>query len=260
MNRKDIIPAQYILLVFGALIIAISIIKFQFVDLTLSPSFYIAEFITYGLIIAALYYLDYQLRKHIRFIGSRDVALNKMKEEFGKRESELLMKILKLEEKEMEELQYTVNKEKTISKIFHGIDQKQSKEDIAQQFLMSLSKSFEVVVGVFYLQLDKNGSFEPVATYALDETVKINPFIENEGFCGQAVADKHILTITDIPDDYLISYSGLGSSAPLNLYFIPIKSGKKIVGLVEIGTFKQIEIRRIWDDINNKLIDLLKIR
>ena len=257
MGKLNNISVTFVIIIFGLLIIFTSIIKYTFLGGEVSAPFYVSEYITYALILSLIYYLNFQIIKRNKIIKKQEDLILLQKDEFGKRESELLLKIMNLEEKEREEFQFTINKEKTLTKIFKKIDKEQPANEILNRFLIALSKNIEIIMGIGYLYDKKNNQYSPVARYAIDDEIEIPAFIKGEGFVGQAASDNRIMVINDIPEDYLSSSSGLGEHIPKQLYFLPIKRDQEVIGIIELGTFKIIEINRIWEDINNKLIDLL---
>ena len=78
-------------------------------------------------------------------------------------------------------------------------------------------------------------------SYALERGNKINDVLEiGEGLVGQAVIEKKILSITDIPEDYKrISWSQ-GSSLPSNIVFLPFIFNDEVIGVIEFGALKEI--------------------
>ncbi|MBN2166571.1 MAG: GAF domain-containing protein [Marinilabiliaceae bacterium] len=253
------IPKKYVLITVGTIVSVLTFVKFVRFHSVFHADIYILDFLVLIVLLGVTYYFDVNIAYKNKKLAELNEELERVKYEYGKRESDLLMKIMRIEQREREELHFTVNKEKTIAKLFKNIDNNDSNNAIAISFLTALGKQFEIVIGIFYLYNKNDNNYVPIAKYAIDDLVEVPAFVINEGFCGQAVADKKILSINEMPEDYFIAYSGLGEQLPKNLYFLPIIHNDTVYGLIEIGSFKQLELTRIWSDINNKLIDLLKL-
>ncbi len=62
-----------------------------------------------------------------------------------------------------------------------------------------------------------------------------------EGLLGQAVLEKEITLMTEIPDGYLNITSGLGIASPQNLIIVPLKSNEEVIGVIELASFKEFD-------------------
>jgi hypothetical protein len=226
-----------------------------------APTFYsVAEIIFLITIIGVFYYTDLLVNEKNKTILKLEEELNFQKSQYSKRESQLLSKIMKLEEKEREEQLLSVHKKKTIQKIVNHIDTT-SREDVKKTILPSIATVFELVSGILYWYNPQNKEYEACSVYGLDKEMQISTFIEGDGFCGQAVKDHTIISVDKdrIDKAYFEVESGLGHHKPQCIYFIPIIEGEDVLGLLEIGLFKTIDIDKIWPELNLKLLDLLKL-
>lgn len=90
---------------------------------------------------------------------------------------------------------------------------------------------------------DKNDvHLELLACYAYDRKKHITRNVGvGEGLLGQAVLEKNIVYITNIPKDYLKITSGLGEALPKNLMIIPLMVNEKVFGAIELASFKIFE-------------------
>jgi PAS domain S-box-containing protein len=125
--------------------------------------------------------------------------------------------------------------------------------DILRRYNDNLSKlSFEIINylvryldanqgGVFLLN-DSDGNnlyFEQVATYAFDKKRLITKQIPyNNGLLGRCYAEKKTLFFSDVPEAYAEISSGLGGSAPNYLIIVPLTNNDKVLGIIEIASFK----------------------
>ncbi|MEI6054760.1 MAG: response regulator [Lentisphaerota bacterium] len=78
-------------------------------------------------------------------------------------------------------------------------------------------------------------------SYAFSKRKQLGNEIElGEGITGQAGLEKKTISIIDVPKDYTRINSALGSSLPLNIVAVPFVYINDLIGVVEIGSFKEI--------------------
>jgi len=63
-------------------------------------------------------------------------------------------------------------------------------------------------------------------------------FKTGESLPGQVAKNKTILNISNIPENYINIFSGLGKSSPKYMLFIPILYNNKTIGVIELASFK----------------------
>jgi putative methionine-R-sulfoxide reductase with GAF domain len=61
-----------------------------------------------------------------------------------------------------------------------------------------------------------------------------------EGLIGRVAAEKKMLCIDKLPDNYLTIFSGLGSASPSYLVMVPIVKANKIEGVLEVALFQSL--------------------
>lgn len=119
--------------------------------------------------------------------------------------------------------------------------------------LIVLSNYFEIISGIVYKLDVKTSSYIVVGTYAYDTDICISPVERGIGLTGQVVESNEIRVIETLPSDYLVVSSGLGSAQPCFLYLLPISVDNKVIGLLEIASFKRVLIAPIWNELNSEL-------
>jgi signal transduction histidine kinase/CheY-like chemotaxis protein/HAMP domain-containing protein len=112
----------------------------------------------------------------------------------------------------------------------------------AQIALDVLSQRLEAVAAALYLET-QDGSFERSATFAFsapgaDHSGPAARFRLGEGLVGQAALGGSIRLIDDVPPDYSSVRSGLGEAAPSCLVLLPLRTGQRPIGVVELGLFR----------------------
>jgi PAS domain S-box-containing protein len=124
----------------------------------------------------------------------------------------------------------------------------------------SLSKSlFSLIVpligagyGAFYLFEADKDALRLVGTYGASKRKKLNQtFSLGEGLVGQCALEQVNISITNAPGDYIQIFSGLGESAPKNINVYPILLDKKLLGVIELASFKSFsdKEKNLLDDL-----------
>jgi len=108
----------------------------------------------------------------------------------------------------------------------------------AETLLSNMAKEFELVQGIFYLE-NNDKKYVHIALYAYTAEKPPIPFSPGETLPGQAVKNKKVSIISDIPTPYLIVYSGTGQALPVNLVFAPLVAKDDVPGLLELSFFKK---------------------
>ncbi|MBI9067236.1 MAG: GAF domain-containing protein [Salinivirgaceae bacterium] len=114
-------------------------------------------------------------------------------------------------------------------------------ETFGQSLLSGISKQVEIVLGVFYCYNAEHEVFKLCSNFAYYSDNVPNDFKIGEGLNGQVVKDKKAMYLKDLPEGYVEVISGLGSSKPSNLLILPLIDKDKVLGLIELATFKPID-------------------
>lgn len=213
-----------------------------YVFLTLTIAIAIFSFIYFSFIEATkeFKFVKVQSRKEEEESVKEDIELGDLKEEISETEKESLQK------------EYINNIEQRIKDT--ALRKDYSIEEVCDKTLSIISKEVEIVQGEIFI-LDNNikekKTYKLVSTFAyyLPEEQK-ESFEYGEGLVGQVAKGKDILTLYNIPKEYIKVTSGLGESTPTNLTIIPIAKDDTItIGVIELATFQKIK---------NQDIELLK--
>lgn len=143
-------------------------------------------------------------------------------------------------------------------------DNKKGLEEYCETLLKNLANKLNIVIGLFYVKSKTDELYESIARYAYYSEKTPPDFVPGESLPGQAVKDKRVLIITNVPESYLPVVSGLGNSKPRNIVMIPIIANNEPVGLIEIAMFKPMEptmepvLKDLGLSIGKDLIKLLK--
>lgn len=109
--------------------------------------------------------------------------------------------------------------------------------------LKVICKQLEAGQGAYYEVKEEAGSrwVELTGGYALSigENTLVK-FDMGEGLIGQSAAEGKTLYIDEVPEGYMKIASGLGMASPRYLLIAPVKKDEKVVGVLEVSTFKAL--------------------
>jgi PAS domain S-box-containing protein len=98
--------------------------------------------------------------------------------------------------------------------------------------------------GLYLLTEDEQGQecMELTAAYAYERRKFLEKRIyPGQGLVGQAMLEKEVVYLTDIPKNYVNITSGLGEATPRNIVIIPLIVNETFQGALEIATFEILQ-------------------
>lgn len=103
------------------------------------------------------------------------------------------------------------------------------------------------VGGIFLLEeRDNDNHLELVASYAYDRRKFLKKRIEiKEGLVGACLLEQRTIYLTKVPDDYMDITTGLGGGDPKSILIVPLKIDEKVIGVMELASFKNFEKHEI---------------
>lgn len=103
--------------------------------------------------------------------------------------------------------------------------------------------------GIFVLNENKETgekTFELVAAFAYDRKRILNKSYQfAEGLVGACAAEKDIIMLTEIPQEYIEITSGLGGTNPNFLLLTPLINEDEVMGVIEIASLRRFEEHEI---------------
>ncbi len=131
-----------------------------------------------------------------------------------------------------------------------------------QAFLNGVCSAVEAGQGVLYRKEEQEGkrfmTFSAGYAFSIAESETLK-FEYGEGLVGQVAKEGSLLTIEDIPQNYVKIVSGLGQASPEFLLVVPIKEGDNVSGIMEIATFKQLKKGQI-EMIQKAVEEVFKVK
>jgi len=120
---------------------------------------------------------------------------------------------------------------------------------LAYSIIVELIHYVGIEQGGIYI-IDEESEEQPfaelVAAYAFNRQKFLNLKIyPHEGVIGQVLIDKETVYLDDVPENYADITSGLGGANPRSVLVVPLKLNEKLVGIIELASFKTFEKYKI---------------
>jgi two-component system chemotaxis sensor kinase CheA len=110
---------------------------------------------------------------------------------------------------------------------------------LTQLFINKVAGLVEAHFGVIYLRKlsDKNDYLAKLASFAGQaEGIGAQGFRIGEGLVGQCAMEKRIITLNQVPEDYIKVTSGLGQTSPKQIVVYPIMFENNVLAVMELAT------------------------
>jgi CHASE3 domain sensor protein len=119
-------------------------------------------------------------------------------------------------------------------------------EPLAEAVLNYVANYLGGVVGAMYVRAD-DGTLTRIGAYgfAHDDEDRGRIVGPNESLAAQAANQNRMITLRDLPPDYIRVGSALGETAPRELLIAPVSNFGKIKGVIEIGFLHGVSDRDI---------------
>jgi len=119
-------------------------------------------------------------------------------------------------------------------------------QELANQIVVFVTKQVNGQIGMLYL-LDTSETeneekqFNLIASYAYKQRKGIaTSYKTGEGIIGQVAQEREMITISDIPSDYVEIDLGVGSSIPKNIVVVPCEINNEVIAVLEIGLISEM--------------------
>lgn len=235
----------------AALGFVLSIAQLLFLPANTSTSVYILQFCALILFLIVLYVADKYYRKSEKLLSTQQTQFDTEKEVWKTEKRQLIKKLGDYEQKENEDKRFASYQDKMLKKIFN--DDKSIRD--RHHLLHLLSETFRAGAAILYKETEPLGHFVVEQSYALPEDYHPMDFTAGQGFNGQAVLDQAPLVIRDADEAMLPVTSGLGQSQSVCLYLLPVIIDTRCKYLIEMVTFHEAEIDKMWNEIATQLVE-----
>ncbi|MCC2960423.1 response regulator [Massilia sp. IC2-278] len=112
-------------------------------------------------------------------------------------------------------------------------------EAVTKLILSELAPLVSAHHGVFYMMdsQDDDARLRMIASYGYRSSRKLpTSFLPGEGLVGQCALEKTRIWLLDVPRDYIVVSSGLGSAPPNNIVVLPILFEQQVKAVIEIAS------------------------
>src|SRR5580704_14634480 len=115
-------------------------------------------------------------------------------------------------------------------------------ETLGENVLGFLASYLDAQVGAMYI-VAPGGQFHRFAGYALPagHDQRSDALRPGDGLAGQALKENRVLTVQDVPNNYLPVASTLGRANPTQLLVAPANDGRVVQAVVELGFFRTLQ-------------------
>lgn len=129
------------------------------------------------------------------------------------------------------------------TRLAEAVTGEQRLEQLGDNILRELVRAVKADAGVMYAL--SGAQYVRVSTYGVPAT-SVAPYIGfSDGLLGQAVKDRQIFELTDVPDGYLAIGSALGQRSPRHLVVAPAAADGIVNAIVELGSFGEMDIATV---------------
>lgn len=164
-----------------------------------------------------------------------NVAIEKRseKDELGAALINMVTKLKKATE-ESNKVDFIKSGESEINDIFR---QELDNQTLGKKIITFLCKYINAQVGVFMIK-DKD-NYKLISSYAFNTRKNTNFLIkEGEGLTGQAIFEKELIYIKDVPNEFLTIESTIGEMKANHVLLIPCVYENEVKCVLEIGSYK----------------------
>jgi hypothetical protein len=179
-----------------------------------------------------VFFIAYRISDVVKF-----EKIKKESYELGK--TEILQEIEK--RKQVENTDHKDDAEEidsVVNAILSGMQGVRTETGFCNKLLGNLAREMGFVQGIIYVKDKKEALYNPVGEYALTDR-KPQSFRIGENLPGQTAENKTMMILYDIPEQYFIVSSGLGSSQPRFLLLVPVLFNEESVAVLELAAFKK---------------------
>ncbi|MDQ1088712.1 response regulator [Siphonobacter sp. SORGH_AS_1065] len=152
------------------------------------------------------------------------------------------------------------------AEINNAINGERNARKLASNLINTLTHFIGVPVGTVYF-MESDLSYKLISSYASSTAPEV-VYIE-KGLVGQAIKEKQIMLVNDLPDNYLVVESSLGQTPISSLVIMPLVYANMCIGVIELGFLRspnELELELLKsnaDDIAvgvNAALDYIKLQ
>ena len=249
MKSERMNKEQKYIIIFSVIIFAFALTKYLIVPERLSVSFYMFELVSMTAVLLLVYFSDNVVRRMHKKLADKEAEIESLK-----RKNEQL-------NEELKERNSFLKKDEgrkafsDIETMFDDLPSFSETDRFCNKVLSKIGENCEVVTGLFFVYNKQSQDFSVEGNYGIMKDEPVTPFNIGEGLHGEALKGREVTVLEELPEEYFSGYSGLGEAKPEYIYILPVADAGRAVGVLELASFKPLEIAGYWEQINKKLLE-----
>lgn len=109
---------------------------------------------------------------------------------------------------------------------------------LSNDIIQYISKYINAQVGTFFLA-EHDSTLKLIGSYSYNRRKNLsNTYKKGDGLVGQAMLEKQIIIVSNIPDNYMDIRSALGEAKPKNIAVVPCIHNDMVIAVFEVGSFE----------------------
>ena len=251
MKTEGLKREQKYIIAFSVAVFVFSLTKYLISSEHLPERFYILELLSMTAVLLLVYYSDRQIRRLHEKISERDDEIVSLKAK-----NEQLDKELK-EKSDLLTKDSTREAFEDIDELFSVLPPFSETNRFCNKALSVIGENCEIIIGLFFVYNKQSQNFSVEGNYGIVKDEPVTPFNIGEGLHGEALKERMPIVLEELPDEYFKGYSGLGEAKPKYIYILPVADENSAAGVLELASFKPLDITEHWEKINKKLLELI---
>ncbi len=115
-----------------------------------------------------------------------------------------------------------------------------SETELAENVITFLADRLDAQVGALYVAEEENGGLRFLRGYAFKKPADFEKRIETgEGLIGQAACEKKLISVKNLPANYMRIGSSMGDALPRHAVVAPFIFDDRLIGVIELGAFRE---------------------
>jgi len=128
-----------------------------------------------------------------------------------------------------------------VSQIAGELQKVADQREFGDRLTGTLVPLLEAGVGVFYVFDEEHNGLELQGSYGYRERRHLSTrYALGEGLVGQCALERKAISLQDVPADYVRIHSATGEAAPASINVLPLLSHDKLMGVLELASFKHL--------------------
>jgi len=117
---------------------------------------------------------------------------------------------------------------------------------LSKNVISYLAKYLNAQIGAIYIYVQAKDILQLSGTYSFVMRKGLTNVIKpGEGLIGQVAIEKQMISICDVPAQYMMISSGLGQTPPKHIIALPFLYENELIGVIELGTLQKFSTKEM---------------